>query len=183
MQNYPTFHAGKFPVAFDCAALVCEVISLREWMLKAESIVKALAEMQRVMEARIGESITHKRESDAAESVRKARNLLRAALVLVAEDADAGGVRVDIEGFRDVPAAKSGANYFDFEVYAANELAFLAGLFGRDLHVHYVARHPELLPNRHWMVMQTLGTAFTHLVSATAEMTVAEADVRKRKRS
>lgn len=175
MQNYPTFHAGKFPVAYDCDAPVCEVISLREWMFRAESIVKALAEIQCVMEARIADCITHKREADAAVLVRNARNLLRAAIVLVAEDADAGGVRVNVDGVRDVPAAKSGASYFEYEVYAANELAFLAGLFGRDLHVHYVARHPELLPHRHWMVMQALGGSFTHLLTATAEMTVAGA--------
>lgn len=180
MQNVPTFFEGKFPVAYDCDAPVCEVISLREWLLKAEAIVQALKEIQRVTEARIQDGITHERERDACLHVRNAKNLLRTSMVLVAEDAQAAGAKVNIYGLGEVAAACSGSNYSDYEVHCAHELAFLAGLFGRDLHVHYIARHPELLPHRHWMVMQALGTSFTHLLNATAEMTVA--DYRKNRR-
>lgn len=172
---WPTFHSGNFPVAHDCAAPACEVISLREWLFCSESIVKGLKEFQEVMEKRIADGITHEREANAVVHVREAKNLLRLAIVLVAEDADAGGVKVNIEGFRDVMPARSGKSYAEYEVYAAHELTWLAGQYGVTLHTHYLAAHPELLPNRHWMVMQALGASFTHLLSAIGDMAVADA--------
>lgn len=182
MQNYPTFHKGKFPVAYDCAAPACEVISLREWLFKAEAIMKGLKEFQRVMEARVADGITHHREADAAVCVRDAANMLRTAMLLAAEDADVGGVKVSLDRFRDVTPACSGQNFFDYEVYAVEELGYLAGLYGRDLHTHYLAQNPSVMPHRHWMVMQAIGASFTHLLHAIAHMTVADADMRKGKR-
>lgn len=173
----PEYFRGKFSVSYDCNAPACEVVSMREWLINAESIAKGLAEIHRVMEARIADGAAHQRESSALVHVREARNLLRTSMVLVSEDADASGVKassVDLTGLKVVAPAHSGKSFHDFEVYCANELAYMAGLFGGTLHVHYLAHHPEAMPNRHWMIMQALSGSFQRLLLATADMSVAD---------
>jgi hypothetical protein len=172
--NAPVFFSGPFPVAADCAAPACEVISLPEWLRVAESILKALIELQRVMEARVVDGYAGDREKGAAIHVREARNLLRMTMVLIVEDARAGNVIIDLGQYVETgPRAGSGNNFDWWEEQCACELAFLAGCFGSSLHVHYLSRHPEFLPNRHWMVMQALSGSFSHLLSAVADMTTA----------
>lgn len=174
-MNVPTIHEGKFPIPQNCGAPVAEVISLREWFISAESICKALEEIQRVMESRIAEGSTHEREIDACSEVRKARNLLRSAILLAFEDVWADGGRITTEISKNAVAATRGPDSREWEIHCSDELGFLAGLYGSRLHIHYIAEHPELLPNRHWMFMQAVGASFTHMLSAMSEMTVAAA--------
>ena len=178
----PQYFQGKFTVAQDCKAPACEVISLREWLMNSERIIKALKEFQKVMEARIADGVAVEREASALVNVREAGNLLRSATLLVCEDADAAGVKAKVSELtflKNIEPARSGKNFYDFEVYCAHELSYLTGLFGETLQTHYLSMHPEAIPHRHWMVMQALGGAFQRLLLATADMCVANEDQNK----
>ena len=177
---YPVFHVGKFdvPHGADGSAFPSkEVFTPDEWVAEVRSIQAALREIQRAMELRKGDAALVRRnparEDKACDNVRDAFNLLGMALVFVLEDGLAAGEEMSPLASRVFPAAagrQPAAGYNSFEEMAAEELTKLVGLFGSRLRLHYLATHPELLPHRHWMVMQAAGEAFTKLLVAVGDM-------------
>lgn len=179
-EPFPVFQVGPFAVPQGAAGAglpLKEVFTPDEWAREVRSIQSTLRQYLETLDKRREDTLLERknpmREDKAANEIRDAINLLGSALVLVLEDGLAAGEEFMPLSARVFPTAAGvapTARYYSFEQMVAEEMAKAAGRFGSRLHIHYLAQHPELLPHRHWMVMQAMGAAFAKLLVAAADM-------------
>lgn len=153
-------------------------MSFREWVTELKQLHADVTEMVRLMTRRAedDELKKHPREAKALVELRDAANLIGASLLFVLEDIrireDDTSLVMDRLPQHDGAITPGGCG-LRFEIWATARINGLAGLFCTKLRLHWLSTRPELLPHRHWMVMQALGAAFAKILVAGADMATA----------